>query len=440
MTKRVIISAILLIVCISGAAIAYNGSDCDSESYYKPHSSDCALFFQCSPNGTYVLFTCPPDLHFNPILNVCDFPDDAGCGHGSTKDPESSESTTTFDGDTSTTDDSSPETCNNGDYLLRETDCEAFYRCISGSFVLIYCPEGMRFNIVSKGCEVYETDCKEIEESSQPSEGTTIDISTESSTELSTDASTELSAEPSTEISTDASTELSVEPSTEISTDASTEQTTDFSTETQTEFSTETSTELSTETSTELSTDTSTDISTEMSTDISTDIATETESSTFFTTESSSTEFEYSTTVECVTNEYKPDDTDCEAFYRCINGRFVKLFCSVGTYFNAITRMCTQAEEAGCVLETDGSTQSSEATSSEISTQTTQAFNEHSIEVFTEECIANEFQSDPSDCEAFYRCINGRFVKLFCSVGTHFNSETRLCVKPELAGCESTDF
>ncbi|XP_019876354.1 peritrophin-1-like [Aethina tumida] len=39
---------------------------------------DCTKFCQCA-NGTPVLKDCGPGTHFNPRLNVCDWPQNAGC-------------------------------------------------------------------------------------------------------------------------------------------------------------------------------------------------------------------------------------------------------------------------------------------------------------------------------------------------------------------------
>ncbi|RZC36473.1 dentin sialophosphoprotein [Asbolus verrucosus] len=59
-----------------------------ANSVYIPHK-DCTKFWQCS-NGTPYLFDCPADLHFNPKLNVCDWPDRAGCNGSTDSDSNSS--------------------------------------------------------------------------------------------------------------------------------------------------------------------------------------------------------------------------------------------------------------------------------------------------------------------------------------------------------------
>ncbi|XP_044254926.1 peritrophin-1-like [Tribolium madens] len=44
-------------------------------------SPDCNKYYMCG-NGIPYLITCPGNLHFNPTLNVCDWPDRAGCKEG----------------------------------------------------------------------------------------------------------------------------------------------------------------------------------------------------------------------------------------------------------------------------------------------------------------------------------------------------------------------
>lgn len=378
MVKLTIVSVLFSIINLSGTTvITYTGRSCDSESYYKPHSIDCTLFYQCSPNGTYVLFTCPIDLHFNPILNVCDFPPDAGCMYDATttNEPSSGESTTidlgsgesttintstsgesttidlgsgestTIDfgsGESTTIDTGSGESttvdidesstittpsedeCNNGDYLVHETEEEAFYKCISGTFVVVYCPREMQFNITIKGCVP------------TPTVTTIVDTTTIVTTNSS------LEPETSTLI---------------ISTDASTETT--------------------------------------------------------------------ASTQECVNNECVPDESDCEAFYRCINGRFTKLFCPIGRHYDPITQTCYEPELDGCGTP---ETTTNDDTSTEASRELL------SIES-SDECVNNEYQQHESYCEAFYRCVNGIFLKLFCPSGRHYNPNSQKCEEPNEDGC-----
>nr|XP_022901772.1 peritrophin-1-like [Onthophagus taurus] len=45
---------------------------------FLTHSHDCTIYYMCDW-GTPIQMTCPDGLHFNPTLNVCDYPWDAGC-------------------------------------------------------------------------------------------------------------------------------------------------------------------------------------------------------------------------------------------------------------------------------------------------------------------------------------------------------------------------
>ncbi|GJQ81033.1 hypothetical protein Trydic_g21842, partial [Trypoxylus dichotomus] len=44
-------------------------------------SRDCTIFYKCDW-GTPIQMNCPSGLHFNPTLNVCDWPAAAGCTAG----------------------------------------------------------------------------------------------------------------------------------------------------------------------------------------------------------------------------------------------------------------------------------------------------------------------------------------------------------------------
>jgi len=53
---------------------------CTGGQVYHAHPSDCRRYFLCL---NFVLWhrECPADLHWNQIVNVCDFPENAGCIH-----------------------------------------------------------------------------------------------------------------------------------------------------------------------------------------------------------------------------------------------------------------------------------------------------------------------------------------------------------------------
>ncbi|XP_066972839.1 mucin-7-like [Macrobrachium rosenbergii] len=54
---------------------------------------DCNSFFMCSWNGVAYLQNCPANLHFNPELQVCDFPSSFRCSVSTTPPPFTNSST-----------------------------------------------------------------------------------------------------------------------------------------------------------------------------------------------------------------------------------------------------------------------------------------------------------------------------------------------------------
>jgi hypothetical protein len=81
-----------LLVCLTvmplGAAQAQEtGKGCEKVTcpaengefaLHLPNPDDCGSFCKCDW-GTAYWFACPGDLHFNEELQVCDWPDKAGC-------------------------------------------------------------------------------------------------------------------------------------------------------------------------------------------------------------------------------------------------------------------------------------------------------------------------------------------------------------------------
>ncbi|GLH16604.1 Peritrophin-1, partial [Gryllus bimaculatus] len=68
----------LVAVCVAQAP------DCpiansDEETIQFPNPSDCGSFWKCDQEGNAILNECPPGLDYNPTLQVCDYPADAGC-------------------------------------------------------------------------------------------------------------------------------------------------------------------------------------------------------------------------------------------------------------------------------------------------------------------------------------------------------------------------
>uniref|UniRef100_A0A182QRX1 Chitin-binding type-2 domain-containing protein n=1 Tax=Anopheles farauti TaxID=69004 RepID=A0A182QRX1_9DIPT len=46
---------------------------------YVPHETNCGKYYICDPYGVELEQTCPSGLHWNPVVNYCDFPELAQC-------------------------------------------------------------------------------------------------------------------------------------------------------------------------------------------------------------------------------------------------------------------------------------------------------------------------------------------------------------------------
>ncbi|XP_049777065.1 integumentary mucin C.1-like isoform X4 [Schistocerca cancellata] len=147
---------------------------------HLPDDKNCSLFYKCD-HAAPVLFVCPDELHFNRVLEVCDWPDVAGCTAntgasstavptaaptaGSTSPSTSTDKPQTAAPITSTT--SSPAqacpavgTCPQYEdensiakHLPHATNCSQFCKCDHGKPVTMDCPAGLHFNAVLEVCD-----------------------------------------------------------------------------------------------------------------------------------------------------------------------------------------------------------------------------------------------------------------------------------------------
>jgi hypothetical protein len=109
---------------------------CPSESalnyvYLVRNPVNCSQFFRCY-QGVAQLFECPPYWYFDPLYEVCKLARQPECPPG------------------------------NDELILlpHPTNCSAFYKCNWGTPVLLYCPQGLFFNNISKVCDLPQNvDC-----------------------------------------------------------------------------------------------------------------------------------------------------------------------------------------------------------------------------------------------------------------------------------------
>ncbi|XP_068622125.1 uncharacterized protein [Battus philenor] len=107
-----------------------------------PHETDCAKFYYCV-HGKKVERSCAPGTHFNPVIQVCDWPENvqcAGSDGGSNRPPD-------------ILDNGCPSDFDIHKLLPHENNCSKFYYCVFGEKVERDCPENTHFNPNLQVCD-----------------------------------------------------------------------------------------------------------------------------------------------------------------------------------------------------------------------------------------------------------------------------------------------
>ncbi|KAG5885066.1 hypothetical protein JTB14_036635 [Gonioctena quinquepunctata] len=168
---------LLSILCIGYEVGAVDNSLCSTIDgtvlVYFPHEDNCSKYYQCS-NGKAYLHNCPSDTHFNPVLNVCDHPETAGCigGNGKENDVggDNSDNDNGYEGDRNDEQGNGKDgnttigtqlcrqsgiECSQGEFSVYGAlqDCTQFCQCSNGIPHLHHCPNGTHFNPVSNVCD-----------------------------------------------------------------------------------------------------------------------------------------------------------------------------------------------------------------------------------------------------------------------------------------------
>ncbi|EDS41001.1 conserved hypothetical protein [Culex quinquefasciatus] len=109
--------------------------------------------------------------------------------------------------------------------------------------------------------------------------------------------------------------------------------------------------------------------------------------------------------------EYKPHQTDCNAYYMCMGQSLFKLTCSPGNSFDVTTRKCQSQARATCYGQTPQNNLVCVGISGVGSVP------------------------DPNDCTRYYLCINGQGHAQQCVPGLIFDVVTSQCNRPEVSVC-----
>uniref|UniRef100_A0ABD2WT99 Chitin-binding type-2 domain-containing protein n=1 Tax=Trichogramma kaykai TaxID=54128 RepID=A0ABD2WT99_9HYME len=129
-------------------------------SVYLPHVN-CRKFCQCFI-GHAVVFDCPGNLHFNTKLNVCDWPQNAGCtGVQNPNNRFSEESNISLKPLVVVKDSNSPKYCQGtcsqfviySSTYMPNAFCNRFCQCANGRPYVFECPQHLHFNPKLNVCD-----------------------------------------------------------------------------------------------------------------------------------------------------------------------------------------------------------------------------------------------------------------------------------------------
>ncbi|KAF9422501.1 hypothetical protein HW555_001899 [Spodoptera exigua] len=110
---------------------------CSDSHYVVFAHENCNQFYDCT-TGALVVRNCPPGLHFNPSLEVCDWPENAKCDSSLIKNTKDVNEICSSDSD--------------GVFVAHE-NCNQFYQCLGGQLQQGYCPRGLHFNTFLGICD-----------------------------------------------------------------------------------------------------------------------------------------------------------------------------------------------------------------------------------------------------------------------------------------------
>ncbi|XP_063391210.1 uncharacterized protein LOC134676755 [Cydia fagiglandana] len=406
--------------------ILENGCPADFDIHQLlPHESDCTKFYYCV-FGEKVERECDPNTHFNPTLQVCDWPQNAGCANAGSNENESTgsaengnseetseetgasnengsseetknsseEATTTAapetDATTPETDATTPETdattsapitlpteapevelLPNGcpadfdvhQLLPHESDCAKFYYCVFGEKVERDCAPGTNFNPTLQVCDRPENaGCANADSGENESTGSAENGSNEENGNSNEDNENGNSNEDNENGNSNEDNENGNSNENNGSSGES-------------------------------------------------DIL----------PNGCPADFDVHTLL--------PHEYECGKFYYCVFGQKVERDCAPGTHFNPTLQVCDLPENVLCVGKAGSSVESSSEESS----------SEEVGPILPNGCPSDfdvhQLLPHESDCAKFYYCVFGEKVERDCAPGTNFSPTLQVCVMPEDAGC-----
>ncbi|XP_049957899.1 chondroitin proteoglycan-2-like [Schistocerca serialis cubense] len=417
MNLRASVLTTVLVVIATAAVHASPVGDCPpvdpvDHTDHLPDSQNCSLFYKCD-HAAPVLFVCPDGLHFNPTLEVCDWPDNAGCTGGSaptsapssTAAPTSAATTAAPTSAPSSTAKPAPSgdcpavgTCPQNEdensiakHLPHASNCSQFCKCDHGKPVTFDCPAGLHFNPTlevcdwpeNAGCAAPSTTAKPVPSGDCPAVGTCPQNEDENSIAKhlphASNCSQFCKCDHGKPVTFDCPAGLHFNPTLEVC-------------------------------------------------DWPENAGCAAPSSTAKPAPSG----DCPAVGTCPQNEdensiakHLPHASNCSQFCKCDHGKPVTFDCPAGLHFNPTLEVCDWPENAGCAAP---STTAKPAPSGDCPAVGTCPQNED------ENSIAKHLPH-ASNCSQFCKCDHGKPVTFDCPAGLHFNPTLEVCDWPENAGC-----
>ncbi|XP_068081548.1 uncharacterized protein [Anabrus simplex] len=395
------LALVLLAFCVGHAFSEPIGKcpipDPEERTEHLPDDTDCSKFWRCN-HEIPKQETCPDGLHFNRVLQVCDWPIRAGCDSntGSSQPPASPSSTSLPPRDTiceAATEDRW--------HIPHATDCTKFYKCDlnAGKATEFQCPDNLHFNAESQVCDwPSQAGCDSASGSSSSKPEITTSGSSSSKPEITTSGSSSSKPEITTSGSSSSTPEITTSTSTSTTTsprdpicdsatedrwhlphptdctkfykcDLSTGKATEIQCPDDLHFNAETEvcdwpsqagcdpasgSSSKPEVTTSGSSSSKPEITTSGSSSPKPEITTSGSSSSTpgITTSTSTTTSPRDPICDSATEDrwHLPHPTDCTKFYKCdlSTGKATEIQCPDDLHFNAETEVCDWPSQAGC--------------------------------------------------------------------------------------------
>ncbi|XP_043486983.1 probable chitinase 10 [Polistes fuscatus] len=107
----------------------------------------------------------------------------------------------------------------------------------------------------------------------------------------------------------------------------------------------------------------------------------------------------------CKEGSYKPNDEECDRYYKCTNNQWNNKECPTGLLWNRDHTICTEPEIADCRNGNSGP------------------------------CKEGSYKPNDKLCNRYYKCKNNQWYYKKCPTGMHWNREHTICTSPEEADC-----